>query len=38
MEHHGSGLGWKRNEEASVDRMRRFLRREMRDGIPAILP
>lgn len=33
-----SGLSWKRSEEQTLDRIRRFLRREMQDGVLAVLP
>ena len=34
----GSGLSWKKDEEQALDRRRRFFRREMQEGILAILP
>ena len=33
-----SGLSWKRNEDEVLDRRRRFFRRQMLDGILAVLP
>ena len=33
-----SGLAWKRNRDEVLERLTRFLRREMQDGILAVLP